>query len=72
MGLMHVPANEAMNLDTSPPSEMVMKQRGFLKGFKAFGPDRLSLFFKSVGEWLTSELSKSLGSIWKREEIRKD
>lgn len=67
------PSSEPVHLDTSPPSEMVVKEISILKKYKAAGLDRLSTsFFKDGSKALTSELTKILGAIWERKEIPKD
>lgn len=59
-------ANEAKQVDISPPSE-IENTRG---RHKAAGPKSLSPFFLRDGdEELTTELAKFLESIWAREVI---
>lgn len=63
MGLPLVPVVEPIQLDTSPPSEMVIREMGFLKGHKAAEPDGIwPSLFKDGGKMLTSELIKTHGT----------
>lgn len=66
MGLSFIPVVESVDLGTSLPSEMEV---GFTGRRKATGPSGLSPTSFKGGD---GELTKLMGSTWRREQIPKD
>lgn len=68
-----MPASELIQVDTSPLSEMEIREIGFLKRYKKAGLDGLlPSFLRDDDELLTLGLTKLLIAIWELEESPKE
>lgn len=69
-----LPANDIMQVDTIPPSEMeAIRGVGFLEKHKVAEPDGLfSSFFMEGGKMLEAYLPKLLGLSWARKSSSRD